>query len=124
MPIRDRFALALVGVTVGALPLFGSLAAIEATRRTVDVPVLWFAGLLQLGLLLTWVFMPRMPRWSVAGWGLILVAAGLGFTIAGPVITGPGGMFPWGLTGLVLVGIVTVLASIIHSGLEGPVAVA
>lgn len=125
MPIRDRLALTLVSITVMALPLFGTLAHVERTGRKVDVPVLWLAGFLQLGLVLTWALLPRLPRWIVAGWGLILIAAGFGFTIAAPVSGEPGaGTFPWGFAGLVLVGIVTALASIIHSGSEGPVAVA
>ncbi len=116
MPIRDRFALALVSVSVGVLPLLGALATIGSTRRLVDVIALWLAGALQLGLVLTWAFMPRLPKWIVAGWGLILVAAGIGFTIAAPVATEPadGSTFPWGFAGLVVVGILTMLAAVIH----------
>ncbi|MGI8929434.1 MAG: hypothetical protein ACR2H0_08245 [Candidatus Limnocylindrales bacterium] len=116
MPIRDRFALALVSVTVGVLPLLGALATIGSTRRLVDVIALWLAGALQLGLVLTWAFMPRLPKWIVAGWGLILVAAGIGFTIAAPIATEPadGSTFPWGFFGLVVVGILTMLAAVIH----------
>lgn len=117
MPIRDRFALALVSVTVGLLPLLAALAVIGSTRREVDVVALWLAGALQLGLVLTWVFIPRLPKWIVAGWGLILVAAGIGFTIVAPIAAEPadGSTFAWALVGLVVVGILTMLASVIHT---------
>ena len=116
MPIRDRFALALVSVTVGLLPLLGALGTIVSTRRLVDVIALWLAGALQLGLVLTWTFIPRLPKWIVAGWGLILVAAGIGFTIAAPVAAEPvgGSTFTWALAGLAVVGILTMLAAVIH----------
>jgi hypothetical protein len=116
MPIRDRFALALVSVTVGVLPLLGALAVIGSTRREVDVVALWLAGALQLGLVLTWAFIPRLPKWIVAGWGLILIASGIGFTIAAPVAAEPAGgsTFTWAFVGLVVVGILTMLAAVIH----------
>lgn len=116
MPIRDRFALALVAVTTFLLPLIGALGTIGSTRRLVDVIALWLAGALQLGLVLTWAFIPRLPKWIVAGWGLILVAAGIGFTIAAPIAAEPadGSTFPWAFVGLVVVGILTMLAAVIH----------
>ena len=116
MPIRDRFALALVAVTTFLLPLIGALGTISSTRRLVDVIALWLAGALQLGLVLTWAFIPRLPRWIVAGWGLILVAAGIGFTIAAPIAAVPvdESTFPWAFVGLVVVGILTMLAAVIH----------
>jgi len=117
MAIRDRFALALLSVTVALLPLLGALAVIGSTRRAVDVVALWLAGALQLGLVLTWVFIPRLPKWIVAGWGLILVATGIGLTIAAPVAAEPAGgsTFTWGLVGLLVVGILTMLAAVIHT---------
>lgn len=117
MAIRDRFALALVSVTVGLLPLLAAIAVIGDTRRAVDVVALWLAGALQLGLVLTWVFIPRLPKWIVAGWGLILVALGIGLTIAAPIAAEPvaGSTVTWGLIGLAVVGILTMLASIIHT---------
>jgi len=117
MAIRDRFALALVSVTVAVMPLLGALAVIGSTRRAVDVVALWLAGALQLGLALTWVFIPRLPKWIVAGWGLILVATGIGLTIAAPVAAEPAGgsTFTWGLVGLLVVGILTMLAAVIHT---------
>ncbi len=117
MAIRDRLALALLSVTVALLPLLGALAVIGSTRRMVDVVVLWLAGALQLGLVLTWVFIPRLPKWIVAGWGLILFATGIGLAIAAPVATEPAGgsTFTWALVGLVVVGILTMLASVIHT---------
>jgi hypothetical protein len=116
MPIRDRFALALVSVTVGVLPLLGALAVIGSTRREVDVVALWLAGALQLGLVLTWAFIPRLPKWIVAGWGLVLIASGIGFTIAAPVAAEParGSTFTWAFVGLVVVGILTMFAAVIH----------
>lgn len=117
MAIRDRFALALVSVTVAVLPLIGALAVLGSTRRSVDVVVLWLAGALQLGLVLTWVFIPRLPKWIVAGWGLILVATGLGLAIAAPVAVEPAGgsTITWGLIGLLVIGILTMLAAVIHT---------
>jgi hypothetical protein len=117
MAIRDRFALALVSSTVFLLPLLGALASIGDTRRQVDVVALWLAGALQLGLVLTWVFIPRLPKWVIAGWGLILIAAGIGSTIAAPIATEPAGgsTFPWALVGLGVIGILTIVAAIIQS---------
>lgn len=116
MPIRDRFALALVAVTTFLLPLVGTLAVIGSTRRSVDVVALWLAGALQLGLVVTWVLIPRLPKWIVAGWGLILFAAGIGMTIVAPVTAEPtsGSTFTFALVGLVVVGILTMLAAVIH----------
>jgi hypothetical protein len=112
--IRDRFALAVLGVTVGFFTTLAAIANLEEVPRNVDVVVLWLAGLLQLGLLLTWVFVPRLPRWIVAGWGLILVAAGIGVIITAPVPEGAS-VVPWALVGLVVGGIVTMILSAIHS---------
>jgi hypothetical protein len=112
--IRDRFALAITGVTVGALTTLAAVANLEAAPRTVDIVALWLAGALQLGLLLTWIFIPRLPRWIVAGWGLILVATGIGAIITVPVAAGAGAV-PWALVGLLVVGIVTIIMSVVHS---------
>ncbi len=124
MPIRDRFALALVAICVGVLALLGGVASGGAPTRPLDAVALWLASILQLGLVLTWVLIPRLPKWIVAGWGLILFAAGIGVTIVGPVMSGrvppevgaPAGTpFLWGLAGLVVVGILTMLASVAHT---------
>ena len=112
--IRDRFAIAITGLTVGALTTLAAIANLEPTPRTIDIVVLWLAGALQLGLLLTWIFIPQLPRWIVAGWGLILIALGLGVIITVPVPEGAG-VTPWGVLGLVVVGIVTVVMSVVHS---------
>jgi hypothetical protein len=112
--IRDRFALAALGVTVGFFTTMAAVANLEDVLRTIDIVVLWLAGLLQLGLLLTWVFIPRLPRWIVAGWGLILVAAGIGVIIASPVPEGAS-VVPWALVGLVVGGIATMVVAAIHS---------
>jgi hypothetical protein len=118
--IRDRFALALVSVTVGLLPLIAAIAVVGSTRRTVDVVALWLAGALQLGLVLTWIFIPRLPKWIVGGWGLILIAAGIGFTIAAPIAAEPanGSTFTWAFLGLVVVGILTIIAAVVHKSGE------
>ncbi len=118
MPIRDRFALALTGLTVSALTTSAAMAMVEATRRPVDVVVLWLAGLLQLGLLLAWIFIPRLPRWIVAGWGLILMATGLGVIISAPISEGAVGTFPWALVALLGFGLLTIIAAIVHSAGE------
>jgi hypothetical protein len=112
--IRDRFALAVLGVTVGFFTTLAAVANLEEVPRGIDVVVLWLVGLLQLGLVLTWVFIPRLPRWIVAGWGLILVAAGIGVIITSPVPDGASAV-PWALVGLVVGGIVTIILSAIHS---------
>jgi hypothetical protein len=118
--IRDRFALALVSVTVGLLPLIAAIAVIGSTRRTVDVVALWVAGALQLGLVITWIFIPPLPKWIVGGWGLILIAAGIGFTIAAPIASEPvnGSTFTWAFLGLVVVGILTIIAAVVHKSGE------
>jgi peptidoglycan/LPS O-acetylase OafA/YrhL len=112
--IRDRFALAVTGLTVGALTTLAALANIGSDPRYVDIVVLWFAGAGQLGLLVTWIFVPRLPRWIVAGWGLILVALGIGVVITVPVPQGASSV-PWALVGLLIVGIVTMIMSVVHS---------
>jgi hypothetical protein len=96
-----------------------ALANLEPTPRSIDVVVLWLAGAAQLGLLLTWIFIPRLPRWIVAGWGLILIAVGIGVVITAPVPDGAGAT-PWALIGLLVVGIVTLIASAVHSSGSAP----
>lgn len=115
--IRDRFALALVAVSAGGLTTLAALAMTDPTPRPVDVVVLWLAGLLQLGLVGTWALIPRLPKWIVAGWGLILFALGFGVIITAPVPAGATS-FPWALVGLVVIGILTILAAIIHTSSE------
>jgi hypothetical protein len=61
----------------------------------------------------TWVFIPRLPKFIVAGWGLILIALGIGEIIAAPVPAGAG-EFPWALIGLVVFGLVTIVTAIVH----------
>jgi hypothetical protein len=112
--IRDRFALGVTGVTVGALTTMAAVANLELEPRTIDIVVLWLAAAGQLGLLLTWIFIPRLPRWIIAGWGLILVGLGIGVIITAPVPAGAGAI-PWALVGLVVVGIVTMIMSVVHS---------
>jgi len=115
MAIRDRFALALVSLTVGGLFALGAFANYAESSRSFDVVVLWLAGLLQLGMVVTWVFIPRLPKWIVAGWGLILAAAGLGVTIAGPAVPAGETVTPWALVGLLVVGVLTIIAAVVHS---------
>jgi hypothetical protein len=86
----------------------------DPTPRSVDVVALWLAGLLQVGLVGTWALIPRLPKWVVAGWGLIVLALGIGVIIAAPVPAGASS-FPWALAGLVVVGIITIIAAIVHS---------
>lgn len=117
MAIRHRFALGLTGLTVTGLTTFGALAMGEPTPRSIDVVVLWLAGLLALGLLLTWIFIPRLPRWIAAGFGLILLATGLGVIITAPVPAGAG-TFPWALVGLVLAGLAIIIAAAGHGSSE------
>jgi hypothetical protein len=112
--IRDRFALAILGVTVGFFTTLGALANVEDVPRSIDIVVLWLAGALQLGLLLTWVFIPRLPRWIVAFSGLILIALGIGVIIAAPVPAGASSV-PWAPIGLIVGGIVTIIMSAVHS---------
>ena len=120
--IRDRFALAILGVTVGFFTTLAAIANLEDVPRTIDIVVLWLAGLLTLVVLIAWVFIPRLPRWVIAGWGLILIAVGIGVIIAAPVPAGASTV-PWGLIGLVVGGIVTIILSAVHSsGASSPIA--
>ena len=112
--IRDRFALAAMGVTVGFFTTLAAVANLDEVPRNIDIVVLWLAGLLQLVLLLIWVFVPRLPRWIIAGWGLILAATGIGVIISAPVPDGATAV-PWGLVGLLVGGIVTMIVAAIHS---------
>lgn len=113
--IRDRFALAVSGLTAAGLSTLAALAMGEPVRRQIDVTLLWLAAALTLGLVVTWVFIPRLPKFIVAGWGLILIALGIGEIIAAPVPAGAG-EFPWALIGLVVFGLVTIVTAIVHSG--------
>ena len=81
--------------------------------RSIDIVVLWLAGALQLVVLVVWALIPRLPRWVIAGWGLILAATGIGLIIAAPVPAGATAM-PWALVGLLVAGIATILLSAIH----------
>ena len=117
--IRDRFALAVMGVTVGFLTTLAAVVNLDAVPRSVDIVVLWLAGALQLVLLIVWALMPRLPRWIVAGWGLILAATGIGVIITAPVPAGATAV-PWALGGLLVAGIVTMVLSAIHSGESSP----
>ncbi|MEP7379214.1 MAG: hypothetical protein ABI725_06570 [Chloroflexota bacterium] len=113
--IRDRFALATSGLSAAGLSTLAALAMNEPVRRQIDITVLWLAAALTLVLVLAWVFIPRLPKWIVAGWGLILIALGIGEIIAAPVPAGAS-QYPWALIGLVVFGIVTIITAIIHSG--------
>ena len=113
--IRDRFALAASGLSTAGLSTLAALAMTETVRRQIDVTLLWLAAALTLGVTLVWVLIPRLPRWIVAGWGLILIGLGIGEIIAAPVPAGAG-QFPWALVGLVVFGIVTIVTAIVHSG--------
>jgi hypothetical protein len=112
--IRDRFALAISGFAAAGLMTLAALAMSEPVRRQIDITVLWLAGAASLALALAWVFVPRLPKWIVAGWGLILIALGIGEVIAAPVPAGAG-EFPWALAGLVVFGIVTLVTAVVHS---------
>lgn len=112
--IRDRFALAAMGLTVGFLTTLAAIANLEDVPRMIDIVVLWLAGLLSLALLVVWVFVPRLPRWIVAGWGLLLVALGVGVIITAPIPAGASAI-PWALVGTFVGGVVTMIISAIHA---------
>ena len=113
--VRDRFALAVSGLSATGLMALAALAMGDPVRRNIDVTVLWLAGALTIGLVATWVFLPRLPKWMVAGWGLILIALGIGVIITAPLPAGAG-QFPWALVGLVVFGIVVIITAVVHSG--------
>lgn len=117
MAIGHRFALGLTGLSVTGLTTFAAMAMGETTPRSIDVVVLWLAGLLALGLLLTWIFIPRLPRWIAAGFGLILMATGLGVIITAPVPAGAGTV-PWALIGLLVTGLAMIIAAAVHGSDE------
>jgi len=113
--IRDRFALASAGLAATGLMTLAALAMNDSVPRNVDVTVLWLAGALTIALVAAWIFVPRLPKWIVAGWGLILIALGIGVIITAPVPAGAG-QFPWALIGLVVFGIVIIITAVVHSG--------
>jgi hypothetical protein len=117
--IRDRFALASAGLAATGLMTLAALAMNDAVPRNVDITVLWLAGALTIGVVAAWVFVPRLPKWIVAGWGLILIALGIGVIISAPVPAGAG-QFPWALIGLVVFGIVIIITAVVHSGSRAP----
>ena len=112
--IRDRLALVVAALVVGFLTTMGAVANLEAVPRSVDILVLWGAGLLQLGMVLTWALIPKLWRWVVSGFGLVLIAAGVGVVITAPVPAGASS-FSWALVGLVLAGILDIVAAVVHS---------
>ena len=111
--IRDRLALVDAALVVGFLTTLAAVANLEAVPRTVDILVLWGAGLLQLGLVVTWALFPRLWRWIVAMFGLVLIAGGIGVVITAPVPAGAS-TFSWALFGLVIAGILDIVASVVH----------
>jgi hypothetical protein len=113
--IRDRFALAVSGLSAAGLMTLAALAMGDPVRRSIDVTVLWLAGALTLLVVAAWVFLPRLPKWIVIGWGLIMAATGIGVIITVPVPAGAG-QFPWALAGLVVFGIVLIVMAVVHSG--------
>jgi len=115
MPIRDRIALALAGAAGAVLPAFGWLAATNDARR-IDLLVLGVALLLQLGLLSSWAVIRRLPRLVVAGYGLSIIALGLGFTIAAPAPEAGTVAGPWAFAGMLIAGLLTMIAAVVHSG--------
>jgi hypothetical protein len=117
---RDRFALAISGLSAAGLSTLAALAMNDPVRRQIDITVLWLAASLTLGLVVAWVFIPRLPKWIVAGWGLILIALGIGEVIAAPVPAGAG-EFPWALVGLVVFGIVNIVTAVVHGSGESRV---
>jgi len=114
MPIRDRIALALAGTAAAVLPTTAWLAASSDSRR-IDLLVLGAALLLQLGLLFTWAVIRRLPRLVVAGYGLATIALGLGFTIAAPQPEAGEVAGPWAFTGMLIAGLLTMIAAVVHS---------
>ena len=112
--IRDRLALVVAALVVAFLTTLAAVANLEAVPRTVDILVLWAAGVLQLGLVLTWALVPRLWRWIVAMFGLVLIALGVGVVITAPVPAGAS-TFSWALFGLVVAGILDIVASVVHS---------
>ena len=107
--------MAATGLAATGLTTLAALAMNDEVPRNVDVTVLWLAGALTIGMVATWVFLPRLPKWIVSGWGLILIALGIGVIITAPVPAGAG-QFPWALVGLVVFGIVIVITALVHSG--------
>ncbi len=112
--IRDRLALVVAALVVAFLTTLAAVANLEAVPRTVDIIVLWGAGLLQLGMVLTWALVPRLWRWVVAMFGLVLIATGIGVVITAPVPAGASTL-SWALLGLVIAGILDIIASVVHS---------
>ncbi len=119
MRIRGRFGLTLAALTLALLAVFAALAMGEAVPRSIDVVALWIGAALQLGLLLAWALIPRLPLWIVAFWGLILIGVGVGEIITAPLPAGAGSM-PWALVGFAIGGVLTILAAVFH-GSESPV---
>jgi hypothetical protein len=113
MPFRDRVAIAIAAAATAALPLFAWLAAMYEARR-LDVFVLAAAAPLQLTALVIWIVMPRLPRWIVLGYGIVLVAAGLGFTVAAPAADPGAAAGPWSFVGLLVIGVAMILAAMVH----------
>lgn len=114
MLVRDRIALALAGTAAAALPLAAWLGVSNDARR-LDLLVLGAAVLLQIGLLFTWAVIPRLPRLLVGGYGLAIIALGLGFTIAAPPPEAGAVAGPWAFIGMLVAGVLTIIASIVHS---------
>lgn len=112
--LRHRFALALAGIATAVLAVAFGLAIAGITQRA-DIVLLGGAVLAQIALLVGWAVLPRLPRWLVAGYGLVLIATGFGFAIAGPV-PDPGAVaqWPWALITMFVAGLIMIIAAVIH----------
>lgn len=114
---RDWSALVVGAATIWlAIALWLSLAH---PTRGLDYLVLGLALFMQVAVVLTWDFLPRLPLWVIAGHGLIMVSLAVGFVISAPAgAVAPGVSIvppaPWLVVGLVPTGLAMIVAAALH----------
>ena len=89
--------------------------ALVSDVRGVDRLAIGIALAIQLGVILAWDLVPRLPLWIVAGHGLITISLALGLVITAPAgATAFGLPVPWYVLGLVPAGLAMILAAAVR----------
>jgi len=112
MGTRETWAALLAGAaTIWLLVAFW--LSLTSEMSGIDRIALGLALAMQLSVLLAWDLLPRLPLWTVAGHGLIMVSLALGLIITAPAGAPPafGLAVPWYVLGLVPAGLAMILAA-------------
>jgi hypothetical protein len=110
--MRDRFAMALAGAATAylAATFFISFGG----GGLLDRFVLGVTLLVQAAFVVTWIVVPRLPRWMILGYALILIATGIGFQLTGGVDERLMARAHLSPLALIAAGVVMLIASLFH----------